>query len=186
MNGIVLAGGKATRLNGIEKGMIIHLGKPIIEHLIHLLQLYVKEIIIVSNTDAYNYLKTNTIEIIPDTIKNIGPLGGIYSGLIHSNAEKNIILACDTPFINASVINNLLSVSEEYDIIVSECNEVIHPLCGIYSKKIIPVMENMIQSGNFKVKELLKKVNILKVHFPNEYTTFFTNINTPDDLKLMQ
>lgn len=182
MNAIVLAGGKATRLNGCAKGLLLHQHRPIIEHICEMVTPFVKQIIISANSPDYDYLGYVTIQ---DKIKDIGPLGGIISTLEFSAEEKNIILSCDIPFVNSSVIQTLIEYKEAADIIIPKVNENIHPLCAIYSKTILPLAYEQVKKKDFKLKNLVALSNTYYIDFPPEASVYFTNINTTEDLKLL-
>lgn len=182
MNGIILAGGKATRLNGIPKGLIQLNGMPILENQVNLLKKFCHQIIIVSNDSSYHYLQSDTIVVISDLIKDIGPLGGLYTGLSFTNKEKNIVLACDMPYVSEDVMHFLISYQEKGEVIVPKLQEDIHPLCGIYSINILPIIQQQIEKNNFKLKHLLKLTNTFYVDFPDSMKNFLTNINTFEEL----
>ncbi len=182
MNGIILAGGKATRLNGISKGLIPLNGMPIIENQTNLLKKFCHQIIIVSNDSSYHYLQSDTIVVISDLIKNIGPLGGLYSGLSFTNEEKNIVVACDMPYVSEDVIHFLIPYQKKGEVIVPKLQEDIHPLCGIYSVNILPIIQQQIKKNDFKLKHLLKLTDTFYVDFSDTMKNFFTNINTFEEL----
>ncbi len=180
MNGIILAGGKATRLDGINKGLIIIDSKPIIEHLIDNLRPFCKKIIIVANNDAYNYIPN--IFVVSDIVKAIGPLGGIHAGLLNSDEEKNIVLSCDTPYINADAVTKIINNKDKADAVIAQENKAIHPLFGIYSKSIIPIIVQQINKQDFKLQNLLNCINTFYVQFSEQERKLFTNINTHQEL----
>ncbi len=180
MNGIILAGGKATRLDGINKGLIIIDSKPIIEHLIDNLRPFCKKIIIVANNDAYNYIPN--IFVVSDIVKEIGPLGGIHAGLLSSDEEKNIVLSCDTPYINADAVTKIINNKGKADAVIAQENKTIHPLFGIYSKNIIPIIVQQINKQDFKLQNLLNCINTFYVQFSEQERKLFTNINTHQEL----
>ncbi|GAB4448195.1 MAG: molybdenum cofactor guanylyltransferase [Bacteroidia bacterium] len=180
MNTVILAGGKATRLNGMAKGLIQYKSKPIIEHLIDIAQLFSKKILISANTNDYDYLH---LPIVKDKEKNIGPLGGILSALEYSDEKKNLIIASDLPFMSSDVIEILVEHQNEADIVLPVTNtNNIQPLCAIYSKDIIPNIYRQIQKGDFKLQNLLPLCNTKYIYLPDKYDIAFTNINTFDDL----
>lgn len=180
MNGIIIAGGKATRLNGIPKGLIRVDAKPIIEHLIDIIHPYCKKIMIIANDRAYHYLQN--VQIFSDIIKDIGPIGGIYTGLYYSDAHQNIILSCDMPYLSDKIIQKFIENKDKGNIIVSKTDNEIHPLCAIYSKKVLPVIESQIKKQEYKLKNILPQTNTYFVEFSKVESKFFTNINTPQEL----
>ncbi|MGL4787227.1 MAG: molybdenum cofactor guanylyltransferase, partial [Cetobacterium sp.] len=90
---ILLAGGKGSRLNYVDKSFLEFKGKPFFEIIIEKLENF-SEIIIISNSPE-KYLKYN-VKVIEDDIKNIGPLGGIFTGLKNALNDECLILSCDT------------------------------------------------------------------------------------------
>ena len=84
ITGIVLAGGKSSRM-GQEKGLAEFDGKPMIAYALEALAPLCTEILISSNSNAYNHLG---YRVVPDIIANSGPMGGIYSCMLQSQLEK--------------------------------------------------------------------------------------------------
>jgi molybdopterin-guanine dinucleotide biosynthesis protein A len=184
INGIILAGGKASRMQGTEKGLLIHEGKPFIEHLIEILKPLTDEIIIIAKTDSYNHLG---LKVYKDLIKEIGPMGGIYSGLIYSSTDKNIVLACDMPDITGSFLNLLSKESgkNDYEAIVPEYQDELQPLCAVYSRSILPAINDCIEKGNFSMKDVIKTCRHKIISVTNPGNDLFRNVNTEKDYKLL-
>src|SRR6266496_3170841 len=96
ITGIILAGGKSSRM-GTNKAFLRLGNKYVIEILADLMKNIFSKMILITNEPAlYKFLK---IDIYEDIYKNKGPLGGIHSGLVNSQTEKNFVLSCDIPFI---------------------------------------------------------------------------------------
>ncbi|GAB4209127.1 MAG: molybdenum cofactor guanylyltransferase [Bacteroidia bacterium] len=183
MNAIILAGGKATRLNGMNKGLILYNNKPFIEIIIDKISPFVKNIIISANSHEYDYLN---YPVLSDVVKDIGPLGGIATCLEFSDEEKNLIISCDTPFITTDIIQHLINHQHKADIVVPVVNNNIHPLCAIYSKNILPVAYQQISNKNYTIKDLLKKTNSFYLPLPQSDERYLININNFDDLELLK
>jgi len=181
ITGIILAGGKSSRM-GTNKALLKINGITIIEHIFKVISSLTQNIIISSNSDEYNFLRC---QILHDEIENIGPAGGIYTCLKNSKTVKNIILSCDTPFINADLIKYIIESSEDYDSTIPICNDFVEPLAGIYSKNIINIIENEIGKNNFSIFKIIKKSNYKlleineKLNFYNK--NMFLNINNLND-----
>ena len=103
----ILAGGKGKRLT--HKKSLIQIDKKplILQTVIDLLSIFSKVILVSDNRELYSFLD---IPIYEDIIKNIGPLGGIYTGLNISKTDWNFFIACDMPFMNLDIIEILLSL----------------------------------------------------------------------------
>ena len=98
----ILCGGKSSRMQS-EKGLVLYQNKPFIEHIIEAVLPISNNIQLVTNTNDYNYLAYKKIK---DVVVDKGPLGGIYSALIHSDSEINLILSCDIPLIQPKCYKN--------------------------------------------------------------------------------
>jgi molybdopterin-guanine dinucleotide biosynthesis protein A len=179
-SGILLAGGSSSRM-GQDKAFLKFRGAFLYEFNLRILEKFSNDIIISSSNhrfDSLGYLR------ISDEVPTAGPMGGIYTCLKHIRYDKAIVLACDMPFVSPEIISSLIEVSTSAEVVVplNFLNKP-EPLTAIYSTGIIPVLSDMIQKGNYKMQELLKKVNS-KLMYPvgiNENT--FRNINTESDFR---
>lgn len=175
---IILAGGNSSRM-GEDKGLMLINGQPMIQHIIDTVKGVVENIIIVSNNGAYTKFGYPVVE---DEVKGKGPLGGIYTGLLHTTTDRNIVLSCDVPYVNANLLNLLISHSSESDITIPQKNGVTHQLIGVFTKACIITFKNALDDNQLKLKQIFQKMklNIVDASHFNEY--LFTNINQKDDL----
>ncbi len=185
-SGIILAGGKNTRIK-TEKAFIQLNGKTtLIQNTLELFKKIFPEIIIVSNNPEA-YLKFD-VKAVEDLIKNKGPLGGIFTGLCFSTSEINFIVACDMPFLNLDLIKYILQKPNDYDVVIPQNNNQAETLFARYSKKALPVILSHLIEDELKIQDVLSKLKVLKIgsqelkRFDPEHLSFF-NINTQEDLK---
>ena len=182
ITGIILAGGKSTRM-GTDKAHVEISRKKIISYVFEILTIVTNSIMIISNSDNGNFLN---VPVYPDIIKGRGPLGGIYTGLNYSATEKNIFLSCDIPFITVDLLNFLINASNEFEITVPEHKGKIEPLCGVYSKSCSEKIKTILFSDNFKLHDAINMFNSKKMNVENESfynSKLLANINTPEELK---
>jgi len=183
VTGIILAGGQAKRLEGIEKGLIEVQGKRSIERTIEALAPITDEIIISTNSGSYDYL--NKL-IVNDIMLDVGPIGGLYSALQVTNTDKNLVVGCDMPFITSEALLFILNKSEGYQVALPTFNGRIHPVCGFYSKSCGTGLKNMIDQKRYMLKEAIKQFQHILLPITNELPFYseelFYNINTPDEL----
>jgi molybdenum cofactor guanylyltransferase len=182
--GIILAGGKSSRM-GFEKGLAEIQGKKMIEWVIQALQPVCKQLIIISNTNLYDYLG---IPVYSDIYTDTGPLGGIYTGLMHSTSNGNLVLACDMPFISSQVLQQLLLEAVGYEIVVPSIKGQRHPLCGYYHKQISSSIEELIAAKVWKMQEAIRRFQYKE--WPADKAGYdaqvFANINTLEELQQIQ
>jgi len=180
--GIILAGGKSTRL-GSDKGLASLNGMPLIQYSIDLLETLEIPIIIVSNQPEYEQFGHLLIE---DVFKDKGPLGGIYSGLLQSKTEFNIVLSCDTPYIPIELLEQRVGASEPHQIVIASYQGQLHPLIGVYRRSLIDQLKINIDSDRLKLITFCTELNAHQVIFEEGDTInarSFTNINTLENLK---
>lgn len=183
LTGIVLAGGTSSRM-GTNKAFIKHKGIYFIDYVINVLDKFCGQILI---SAANKDFKHQNYKIVGDEIEGGGPIIGIYSALKKSKTDKNIVISCDTPFIDQSFIRFLLSHAQLAPLIVPYFeNKPLEPLCAIYSKSITPALEDFINKGKRKIQSFLNNDFVKKIEIPNKYLTanpyLLKNFNTPEDL----
>lgn len=186
VTGVVLAGGKSSRM-GENKALLPINGKPNIENIIAKLQLVTNAIVISSNDlVTYNYLQ---LPIIKDITESLGPLGGIQSILTSVSTPYVFFHACDLPMLSLDVIQCMIELCTGYDVIVPKIDGKVHPVCGIYHKNVLPILEKQLANEDRKVMNLLNKLNVLYVErdvFEEkgiDVDIAFLNMNTPEDYK---
>ena len=184
INAIILAGGKNIRMQGEDKAFLKIDGRPIIEILIETLKPLVNKIIVVTNSpEKYNNYK---VTLVADEVLGKGPLMGLYSGLKASSAQYNFVIACDMPFLNEALVNYMIEKRDNYDALIPKIDDELHPLCGLYSKNRIPVIEEMLRKDSRQVRSVFPKINIrylLKEELEkvDPKLVSLLNINTKDD-----
>lgn len=182
MTGIILAGGKSSRM-GFNKALIEINGLKIIERTVNLFKEIFDEIIIITNTPL-EYEKFD-VKIAADLIKDAGALGGIYTGIFHASSNYSFIAACDMPFLDKDIILKMLDIAFDSDTIVPFADDRFHPLHAVYSKNCLKPMEEAIKSNDLRINNLLKKVRTKKVEdiFAKESAVLsLWNVNTTEDL----
>ncbi len=190
LTAIILAGGKSTRVGlNKSKDQIKFAGRPLIDWVISKLtsldNLKEENIIIVGPKEKYPHFK----RVVQDIFPQKGPLGGIFSGLKASNSQYNLVVACDMPFLEVKLLQYMREEIDSNDIIIPRYNRgYIEPLCAIYSKKCLEVMEKNIQSGILSVRKIFPYLKIkyieeeeVKKYDPKFYSFF--NVNFKHDFR---
>ena len=167
--GIIMAGGKSSRMGG-NKALLRIDGKTVIENIAETLEKTVTDIIIVTNKfEDYQFLGLPMVE---DRWKEMGPLAGIHAGLSASSTDKNLVVACDMPFISSELGDILLGLLETFDAAVPNIAGQLHPLFAAYRKDIQEEINQAIQKQELRIRQFYKKIH--------------TKIVTEDDLTKLQ
>ncbi len=184
VTGVVLAGGRSSRY-GKNKALVKFEGVPLIERVVHVLNGVFHRVMIITNTpEEYAYLE---IPMAADIIKELGPLGGIYTGLRAIADPKGFFVACDMPFLNPGLIRYMVGLQDDYDVVVPKISWKLEALHGLYDRRCCNRIEALIASGIYQVFRFFSEVS---VRFVNEVEvrrwdpelTSFLNINTPAEL----
>lgn len=180
--GVILAGGVGSRM-GTDKAMLLLNGLPLIQRIAGVLHEVFEKVVIVSDRgNAYSFLN---FPIYPDIKKNCGPLGGIHSAFVHTDAPALFVVGCDTPFITSGLVHYICDFESLDEVKVPTMGGQLHPLCGLYSRKVMPQLEENIRRELLSLQFLLEKVHPAIIPITPELPFYdkrlLTNINSLHD-----
>lgn len=171
---IILSGGKNTRMNGKTKAFLSLDGYRFIDNILLASSDYKEKII--SCNDISKYLEFKDVKLVVDKFKEIGPIGGIYSALKETTLDEALVVAGDMPFLNKEILNFLGNYKFNEEVLVPVTNGKVQPLCSIYKKKVLETILKMIEEKDYKLKNLLNRLNVKYIDIENGEN--FSNINT--------
>ena len=184
ITGIVIAGGNSRRM-GADKGLILFGGKPLISYPVEKLLETCTQVIISANSHHYDFLG---LPVINDLATGGGPMMGIWSSLMSSSTEYNLVLSCDMPLITAGLLQHLIDSANGCTAAIAWHRGFAEPLCGIYSRSLMKELENHIREGKFKLITFLEKIEACQIEIdkklPFYHENLFLNVNTPQEVKL--
>ena len=188
---LILMGGKNSRMNGNVKGLLKIKNSTFLEKIQETLNDFSS--IYLSINDKFSEEQKQNFEnmgfkIIEDIYKEIGPLGGIYSSLLNCKEGYLFITACDMPFITKNSIEVLCNkVDKNTDgVVFYDKNNKLYPLGAIYSKNVLPIIEEMIEKKYYKLSYLIEKSNFVKINIEKTDIPLkvLSNINTLQEYDL--
>ena len=188
---LILMGGKNSRMNGNVKGLLKIKNSTFLEKIQETLNDFSS--IYLSINDKFSKEQKQNFEnmgfkIIEDIYKEIGPLDGIYSSLLNCKEEYLFITACDMPFITKNSIEVLCNkVDKNTDgVVFYDKNNKLYPLGAIYSKNVLPIIEEMIEKKYYKLSYLIEKSNFVKINIEKTDIPLkvLSNINTLQEYDL--
>jgi len=170
---------------GTDKAMLEIQGQPLIQRISQLLREVFDKVIVVSDKeDRYKFLG---LPIYADIRKNCGPLGGIHSAFVNSQADSLFVLACDTPFVSKELVEYICEFESPADIKVPEMENRIHPLCGLYSRRILQDIEMRLKSNQLSVQSLIESVKSRVIPITSELpfnrSDLLANFNSQKDFE---
>ncbi len=156
----ITAGGNSRRFKE-DKSLYSYRGKALIQSVYDTLSEFFPQIVIITNEyGKYGFLAA---DVIPDRVQDFGPLGGLYSALMHARSERIFFCGCDMPYLSHGLINYLVGLSEGYDVVVPVVPKGYEPVHAVYSKQCMPFIKNSIDSGNKKIIAFYHHVRVREV-----------------------
>ncbi len=188
--GLVLAGGKSTRMKTDKALLEIH-GKKQWLYCYELLEKFCAKVFISNRADQSERDGKSGYPQIHDTAPfvEIGPIGGILSAM-NAHPEANwLVLAVDLPFVNEETLQHLLANRDSTKLAtayVSTSDNLPEPLCAVYEKSSFAAMKDFLKTEKTCPRKFLltmeKNVKLLKQPHPDA----LYNVNTPEELKHVQ
>jgi molybdopterin-guanine dinucleotide biosynthesis protein A len=192
--GIILAGGKSSRMGGGDKCLLPLTGRPILAHVIERLKPQVAELIISANGDPARFSAFG-LPVVEDRLGGYaGSLAGILAGLEWARTNRPesrfaITAASDTPFLPADLVDRLCSASGEGapNLAVARSADGMHSVFGLWPVTLAPDLEASLMSGERKVSDWVRQRQAREVMFPpleigSRTIDPFFNINRAHDL----
>ena len=178
----ILAGGKATRMNNQDKGLVLVNGTPLIENLLEKISVKTSNIIINANRNIDKY-KSYNYPVIKDALDDFqGPLSGIYSLLKMINTDYLITLPCDCPNFSWEVIQKMIDeVDKSKGVSIAHNGLRSQPVFMLVSKDKVKSLHDYLANGDRKI-DIWYQNNSYQYIFFNEDSTYFDNINTTEQL----
>jgi molybdenum cofactor guanylyltransferase len=185
--GVILAGGKNSRLPGIKKTFHRIGETTMLERLCSLFSgLFKETLIVVNEPQAFTGLD---MMVVTDIIPARCVLAGLHAGLFYASYPYAYVTACDIPFASEAVIRHLVGRIEPGDqVIIPRTDDGLEPLSAVYARSCIPLIEQNLKDHVYMIKKFYKKkyvkevpVSMLRQLDPD--MGFIFNVNTPADLE---
>lgn len=182
INGLVLAGGKSTRM-GTDKDVIKWHGKEQRYYVADLLKPFCEDVFISCRPEQVATIDA-AYKALPDTFLNMGPTGGILSALRSQRDKAWLVVACDLPLLNEETIRFLTThrnnahIATTYE---SPHDGLPEPLITIWEPESYPALLNFLGQGKTCPRKVLMntETTILKPLQPQA----LMNVNTPEEAK---
>ena len=162
---------------GRDKALLRWGEQTVAEHLAAIVFKVAGSICLVGEPKRYKHLGLATIaDIRPGT----GPLGGLETALSVTEADYNLILACDLPDVPQHLLNELMSVAEggDWDCVAAcDADGRRHPLCAVYRRRCLDRIQHALSTGEYR---LLRVLDSLNVHW-HQARCVLSNVNTPEE-----
>jgi molybdopterin-guanine dinucleotide biosynthesis protein A len=183
--GVILAGGRASRMGGRDKAFAAVGGEPIAVRTVGLFRDLFPQVIVATNRPE-RFARFG-VETVADRHPGCGPLAGIHAAMLASHAAWVFVVACDMPGLDAEVIRWMLARPRHADAVVPRWDDDVEPLHALYGVHTLPVLERCLTGGRWALREFLTAI---RVDYVDEHemrrlggaARSMLNVNTPEEL----
>lgn len=179
----VLAGGRSRRM-GEDKAFAEFGGTTLIQWTLDRLADVFPHMFIVAK-DVERYRRFG-FPVVADALPSSAPTVGVYSAVLASPTESTLCLACDIPFVTPAVLTALAERSVGHDAAVPKENGWLQPMCAVYSRATLGVLQEMLDADERRIDLLYDRVDTLYVDVAElgapRGSRVFLNVNTQADL----
>ena len=184
VTGVILAGGRGSRMGSVDKGLKPLRGKPMVQWVAERFAPQVAEVLINANQNIDKY-QTLGYKVIPDAIGGFaGPLAGLHRGLSEASHDLVATAPCDSPFLPTDLILRLHAAMEKAgaDLTVAKTGDQPHPVFCLCRKSVLASLTQFLDSGGRKIDAWYARLKVVEVLFDDQASAF-SNINTEDELR---
>jgi molybdopterin-guanine dinucleotide biosynthesis protein A len=191
ITGLILAGGRAQRMGGIDKGLIPFHGRPLIESAIEALKRQTGQLLINANRNLAQY-STYGYPVVSDvTLDFSGPLAGFSAGLATCKTRYLLTAPCDSPLLPPDLSERLVGELEASgaQLVYASTEELdgkiwSQPVFCLMRSDVADSLNQFLTKGDLKIDHWFKDLHTSTVIFKNSQA--FANINTPEELKHLE
>ena len=197
VTGLILAGGRGTRMGRVDKGLQPFRGATMAAHVMQRLAPQVASIIINANRNLpqYQALAGSSGTVLSDALQGYeGPLAGLQTGMAHCSTELLLTVPCDTPFLPADLGERLYASMQQQDAdlavaVTMETEESpdgtpyrqLHPVFCLIKASLLPQLNAYLDTGARRMEGWYKTLRMAEVMFDD--ASAFRNINTLAELQ---
>jgi molybdopterin-guanine dinucleotide biosynthesis protein A len=191
ITGLILAGGRAQRMGGIDKGLIPFHQKPLIESTISRLQAQVGSIVINANRNITKYAAYGYPVMMDETPDFSGPLAGFAVGLKACKTPYLLTTPCDSPLLPTDLGLKLAGELKrgDFQLVYASSKEAdgkiwSQPVFSLMRTDVLDSLNVFLLKGDFKIDHWFKELKSSTVVFDEDNA--FANVNTPEELRSLE
>ena len=183
----ILAGGHSRRM-GTNKALLPLGGITLVERVLAATRPLAIPHLLVANNPSLDYLG---LERYSDLLPDQGPLGGLYTALTAASTPAVLLLACDLPFVTTEFLHFLATGLLDHQAIVPTDANGPHPLCALYDRSCLPLVEQALREKRLKLQTFLAELDVRYIATDqwrcfDPHQRLLANLNTPEEYRYYQ
>ena len=182
LTGVILAGGRATRMGGQDKGLMSLNGQCMVEYVIAALRPQVGNILISANRNIAQYAQLSECPVLPDTFGHYeGPLAGMATTLAKAQTDYVLFVPCDSPLLSPQLAERLYTglIQANASVSVADDGNRMHPVFSLLKRGLLTDLLAFLKTGERGVHRFFTQHPLTRVDF-SDTPDIFLNINTPE------
>lgn len=182
ITGVLLAGGRASRMGGIDKGLVMWRGQPLYQHVLQRFSPQTCNMLINANRNIERY-QLSGYPVIPDTLAGYpGPLAGMLAGLNAAAQDWVAFAPCDTPLLPLDFVSQLYNQKGTALAAYLTDGEHAHPTLALLHRSLHTELAAFLQQGGHKLQHFMQRISASAVVYQGEPQAL-TNFNTAEALQ---
>ncbi|MCE9935953.1 molybdenum cofactor guanylyltransferase MobA [Aeromonas salmonicida] len=181
VSAVILAGGRATRMGGEDKGWVALAGRPLIDHVLERLRPQVDEVLINANRSQTRYQALAPV-ISDDNNDYLGPLAGMQAGLAAAHHDWVLFVPCDGPALPHDLMSRFrAALTPDTELVVAHDGDWLQPVVALLHKSLLSSLTYALAEGERKIDIWFARHRMAVVSFA-EQPDAFINLNSPAEL----
>ncbi|WP_020561535.1 molybdenum cofactor guanylyltransferase MobA [Methylosarcina fibrata] len=181
--GVILAGGRARRMDHRDKGLILYRGRPMVSYAVEALSGVARQTLINANRNLDHYRQFGLPVVTDATDSFDGPLAGILAAMRQADSDVLLVVPCDSPLILPGHLRRLMAalVENRAEAAVACDGERWHPVFLALRTSLAGSLQRYLDNGQRKIGGWLEQLHTVPVDF-SKTPELFVNVNTPAEL----
>ena len=181
VSAVILAGGRATRMGGEDKGWVALAGRPLVDHVLERLRPQVDEVLINANRSQTRYQALAPV-ISDDNNDYLGPLAGMQAGLAAAHHDWVLFVPCDGPALPHDLMSRFrAALTPDTELVVAHDGDWLQPVVALLHRSLLPSLTLALAEGERKIDIWFARHKMAVVSFADQPDAFI-NLNSPAEL----
>lgn len=188
ITGVILAGGRSSRMGGIDKGLLEINGQPMVTYIVRALRPQVGTLLINANRNLGVYSRLGECQVVKDTVGDYaGPLAGMASAMQTATTPLILTVPCDSPLLARDLAHRLHQAlyDDDAEIAVAVDGERLQPVFALLQCNLLASILGYLDAGDRKIDRWFARHRVTEVDFSDSGAMFY-NINTPDERRAIE
>lgn len=187
ITGVVLAGGRARRMGGGDKGLMPFRGRPLVAHALEALEPVAGRIIINANRHHEAYAALGYPVVADQTDSFDGPLAGLLAAMRAADTPYVLTVPCDSPLVSGHHLARLVETlaAERAELCAAHDGQWLHPVFLLAERRLADDLAGYLADGERRVEAWLRRHALALADF-SDCPELFANVNTPEELAALE